>query len=191
MATPATTSTTITYPYPTTLNVGNFVTIKLTHNNFLLWETQIISLIESHDLLGFLNGQTPAPEIELPSTNDQRVTNLDYTSWRKSSRLVKAWITGTLSEEVLGHVVGTETSQNLWTILNKAYTMSIANYLNRFKSIFDQLHLVGKPVSDQLKVFLLLTNLGPAYDAFTTMMLKPPMPSYAEVIPLLQSHELR
>ncbi|GAV90443.1 UBN2_3 domain-containing protein [Cephalotus follicularis] len=171
----ATTSTISTYPYPTTLNVGNFVTIKLTQNNFLLWETQILSLIESQDLLGFITCQIPAPAREIQGTNEQRVTNPDYISWRKTDRLVKAWITETLSEEVLGHAVRTETSQNLWTVLTKAFsqtsearefelhskmqyhrktdTMSIADYLNGFKLIFDQLHSIGKPISDQRKSF--------------------------------------
>ncbi|GAV71957.1 UBN2_2 domain-containing protein, partial [Cephalotus follicularis] len=159
-----------------------------------------------------------SPAREIQGTNEQQVTNPNYISWRKTERLVKAWITGTLSEEVLGHAVGTETSQNLWTVLTKAFsqtsearefelhsnmqyhlkidTMSTADYLNAdylngFKLIFEQLHLIGKPISDQRKVFLLLTNLGPAYDAFFTMMLKLPVPSYADVIPLLQSHEPR
>ncbi|GAV68267.1 LOW QUALITY PROTEIN: UBN2_3 domain-containing protein, partial [Cephalotus follicularis] len=194
-----------------TLNVGNFVTIKLTQNNFLLWETQILSLIESQDLLGFINGQTPTPEREIQGINEQYITNPDI-SWRKTDRLVKAWITGTLSDHILGHVIGTESSHNLRTILTKAFsqtsethefelhskmqyhlktnTISIAKYLNGFKLIFDHLHSIGKPISDQRKVFLLLTNLGPAYDAFSTTML-PQVPSYADVIPLLQSHELR
>ncbi|GAV91166.1 UBN2_3 domain-containing protein, partial [Cephalotus follicularis] len=90
------------------------------------------------------------------------VTNSYYISWRKTDHLVKAWITRTLSEEVLDHAVGTETSQNLWTILTKDFsqtsearefemhskmkyhlkidTMSIAEYLNGYKLIFDQLH---------------------------------------------------
>ncbi|GAV65380.1 UBN2_3 domain-containing protein, partial [Cephalotus follicularis] len=99
-------------------------TIKLTQNNFLLWETQILSLIESQDLLGFINGQTPAPAREIQGTNEQQITNPDYIVWRKTDRLVKAWITGTLSEEVLGHAVGTETSHNLWTVLTKAFSQT-------------------------------------------------------------------
>ncbi|GAV75343.1 UBN2_2 domain-containing protein [Cephalotus follicularis] len=67
----------------------------------------------------------------------------------------------------------------------------MTKYINEFKSIFDQLNSIGKPVSDKRKVFDLLTNLGPAYEAFSTNMLKPPMPSYSEIIPLLHSHELR
>lgn len=41
-----------------------------------------------------------------------------------------------------------------------------------------------------MKVFCLLSNLGARYDPFTTSMLKPPMPSYAELIPLIQRYEI-
>ncbi|GAV82460.1 UBN2_3 domain-containing protein [Cephalotus follicularis] len=161
------------YPYLTTLNVGNFVIIKLTQNNFLLWEIQILSLIESQDLLGFLNVQILDPNKEIKGIGGQPVANPTYVLWKKTDRLVKAWITGMLSKKVLGHVLGIETSHNLWTILTKAFSqattaqkfelhskmqyhlktdaMSIGNYLNGFKSIFDQLHSIEKPVMDQRK----------------------------------------
>ncbi|GAV65686.1 UBN2_2 domain-containing protein, partial [Cephalotus follicularis] len=130
----------------------------------------------------------------------------------KTDRLVKVLITGTLSEEVLGHAVGTNSSKELWTVLNEAFSqasearefelqskmqyhqktdsVTITEYINEFKSIFDQLNSIGKPVSDKRKVFVLLTNLGPAYEAFSTTMLKPHVPSYSEIIPLLHIHEL-
>ncbi|GAV59546.1 hypothetical protein CFOL_v3_03077, partial [Cephalotus follicularis] len=41
-----------------TLNIGNFVTLKLTSSNYLLWETQVLSLIECQDLMGFVNTTT-------------------------------------------------------------------------------------------------------------------------------------
>lgn len=44
---------------------------------------------------------------------------------------------------------------------------------------------------DRSKVFWLLSGLGPQYESFATTMLKPPVPFYADLIPLLQSHELR
>ncbi|GAV83990.1 UBN2 domain-containing protein [Cephalotus follicularis] len=72
----------------------------------------------------------------------------------------------------------------------KTDTMSITEYLTKFKTIFDQLYSIGKPVPDQRKVFLLFTNLGPTYEAFSITMLKPHIPSYSD-IPLLHSHELR
>lgn len=52
------------YPYPAYLNIANFVSLKLTSSNYLLWKTQFLSLVESQDLIGFINGDTPAPASE-------------------------------------------------------------------------------------------------------------------------------
>lgn len=42
-----------------------------------------------------------------------------------------------------------------------------------------------------MTVFSLLNNLGARYESFTTLMLKPPMLSYVEILPLLQGYEIR
>nr|CAD1822622.1 unnamed protein product [Ananas comosus var. bracteatus] len=201
------------YPYPCILNVANFVSLKLTTTNYLLWETQVLSLIESQDLLGFITGESKPPHHEEPSSDESsQIQNPDFTAWTCTDRLVKAWITGTLSEEVLGLVVGVKTSADVWQALADAFsqnsqarefellsklqymkkgTSSLSEYLRELKSICDQLNAIGKLVSDQSKVFWLLSGLGPQYESFATAMLKPPVPSYSDLIPLLQSHELR
>lgn len=46
-------------------------------------------------------------------------------------------------------------------------------------------------VPDQTKVFWLLESLGSGYENFVTSMLKSLVPSFKEIIPLLQSHEAR
>ncbi|KAK2989204.1 hypothetical protein RJ640_001433 [Escallonia rubra] len=177
----------VKYAYPCNLNVANFVSLKLSTSNYLLWETQVLSLIESQDLLGFINGDIIAPDSEVNSSDgNQRVPNPDFTSWVRTDRLVKAWITGTLSEEALGVVVGLKTSADV-----KKGNASLSDHLRDFKKTCDQLNAIGKPVTDQNKVFWLLSGLGPKYESFATTMLKPHVPSYAELIPLLQSHELR
>lgn len=63
--------------------------------------------------------------------------------------------------------------------------------MREFKSICDQFNAIGKPVPDQSKVFWILSGLGPKYESFATTMPKPQVPSYVDLIPLLQSHELR
>uniref|UniRef100_A0A5K0V2P8 Uncharacterized protein n=1 Tax=Nymphaea colorata TaxID=210225 RepID=A0A5K0V2P8_9MAGN len=65
----------------------------------------------------------------------------------------------------------------------------MADYIRIFKSTCDELQAIGKPMNDHTKVFLPLNGLGPEYESFITSMLKPPIPSYKEVVPLLQSHE--
>ena len=102
------------YPYPATINVANFVSMKLTSSNYLLWETQVTSLIESQDLLGFITGETSQPEAEIDGENNQgKVPNPDLAAWTRNNRLVKAWIAATISEESLRTVVGLTTSADV------------------------------------------------------------------------------
>lgn len=39
------------YPYPSSVNVANFVKITLSSKNFLAWESQMINMIETFDLM--------------------------------------------------------------------------------------------------------------------------------------------
>jgi hypothetical protein len=64
-------------------------------------------------------------------------------------------------------------------------------HIRTFKSLCDSLAAIGKPVSDNEKVFCLLTSLGPQYENFTTTMLKPPRPSYSELVSQLQNFDQR
>ncbi|KAJ0046658.1 hypothetical protein Pint_06033 [Pistacia integerrima] len=126
-----------------------------------------------------------------------------FIAWRKSDRLLRGWIIGTLSEETLRFVVGLDTAHAIWEALKNAYTQdsqeceftlqqqvtylrkedntTITEHIRTFKGLYDNLLAIGKLVPDQEKVFCLLTSLGPHYETFTTAMLKPPRPSYSEL----------
>lgn len=102
-----------TYPYPANLNVSNFVSLKLSFNNYILWETQVLSLIESQDLLGFITGETTQPPAEVDDATNTKIPNPDFAAWNRTDRLVKAWITANIAEEALGTVVGLKTSYDV------------------------------------------------------------------------------
>ncbi|KAF3784056.1 hypothetical protein EJ110_NYTH28945 [Nymphaea thermarum] len=200
------------YPYPLNLNVANFVSLKLTHNNFLLWKTQTLALIESQDMEGFLTGSISPPPSHIvdPADPQQLISNPKFESWRRSDRLIKRWITGTLSENVLGLVVGLNSSQDIWSTLVDAFAQesqergfhlthmlttckkgnnALEIYVAKFKAICDDLAAIGKSVGDKEKAFWLLQGWGKGYEPFVMAMLKPPVPSYKELISLLQSLE--
>ena len=109
-------------------------------------------------------------------------------------------------------MVGLTTSFDVWKALSKDYSQDsqarefelllklqekkqdsvlLTDYTRNFKTTCDQLNAIGTPVTDQKKVFWLLNGLGPRYESFSTTMLKPLVPSYNDLIPLLYSHELR
>jgi hypothetical protein len=77
------------------------------------------------------------------------------------------------------------------TYFRKEENQTIGEHIRIFKGLCDNLAAIGKPVPDKEKVFYLLTSLGPDYETFTTTMLKPPRPSYSELISQLQSLDQR
>ncbi|KAF3784085.1 GDSL esterase/lipase [Nymphaea thermarum] len=67
------------FSYPSTLNVANFVSIELSQTNFLLWKTQVLGLIESQDLQGFINGEIAVPDqYKLQTHKKKSMTMADY-----------------------------------------------------------------------------------------------------------------
>lgn len=107
-------STITQYQFSLTINLANFVTLKLTKNDFLLWETQVASLIESQDLLSFPTGEMETPQQFVTQEGGTKVVNPEYIAWVRTVHLVKSQIRGTLSEEVLGHVVSLNMASQVW-----------------------------------------------------------------------------
>ena len=106
--------------------------------------------------------------------------------WRRSDRLVKGWLTTTLSEEVLGIVIGLSTAAEVWNALvhafarvspDKSLTLKLrptsitrvidilSVFLRKFKTICDELATIGKPVPNHKKSqWLLVHNTTKAWE---------------------------
>ncbi|CAA0818509.1 Unknown protein [Striga hermonthica] len=182
------------------LNVGNFITLKLTPTNYPLWREQALALAESQELVEHLTDEISAPSKfttpNNPSEAEQFTPQLtkEFVAWKKADCLLRGWLIGTLSEEALGLVIGVDTAFGVWEALKDAYAQdsqereftlrqqitylrknddkSIADHIHTFKGHCDNLTAIGKHVLDKEKVFYFLTSLGPQYENFTTTMLK-------------------
>ncbi|KAJ1385455.1 gag-polypeptide of LTR copia-type [Sesbania bispinosa] len=163
------------------LNVGNFITLKLTPTNYTLWREQALALAESQDLVGHLTNEDPAPT-QYTTPNSNNITNsetftpkltTEFVTWRKADRLLRGWIIGTLFEEALGLVVGLDTSHAVWDALKDAYAedsqeceftlrqqiiylrkeddRTIGEHIRVFKGLCDNLAAIGKPIPDKEK----------------------------------------
>jgi hypothetical protein len=97
------------------LNVGNFITLKLSPTNYPLWREQALALAESQDLVDHLINEDSIPNkyIVPDSTttidSSPRLTE-EYIVWRKADRLLRSWLVGTLLEHTLGLAVGLDTA---------------------------------------------------------------------------------
>lgn len=198
------------YPFPSNLHVASSVTLKLNESNYLLWKTQLEALLRSQKLLGFVNGQDTAPAATVTTTvNEVAVTspNLRFEAWSCTDQLIKSWIFGTLTEEVLGYVHGLTTSQEVWLSLADNFNKSsVARefdlrrrlqllttrgkdfqvYCREFRAICDQLSSIGKPVEESMKIFIFLNGLTRDYDPISTVvqssMSRFPPPTFSDVV---------
>jgi len=75
--------------------------------------------------------------------------------------------------------------------LKKESSVSIQNYINSLKMIFDELNLIGRQLGDVEKPYFLLNGLGESYESFKTITIKPTVPPYNFVVPQLISYDLR
>lgn len=84
-----------------------------------------MSLIESQEAVAFITGNMEIPAEEVLSDDGKKTTkNLDFMSWIRTNRLVKAWITGTLFEDILGLVVGLKKPADVWLALAAAFAQN-------------------------------------------------------------------
>ena len=115
------------YPFPKNIHVLNSVTLKLNDSNYLLWKTQFESLLSSQKLLGFVNGAAAPPAatcVVVHGTENVEENNPLFDSWFCTDQLVRSWLFGTLSEEVLGSVHTLPTSREVWISLADNFNKS-------------------------------------------------------------------
>ncbi|XP_019100947.1 PREDICTED: uncharacterized protein LOC109132932 [Camelina sativa] len=160
-------------------------------NNDLKLEFSLFeSFLRTQALLGIVNGavQPPAEKILIRNNNNGRtedVLNPDFESWSRSDQVVKAWLLGSMTENVLRLVVGSATAQE---IKECQITLGI-------KDICDQLASIGDPVSEKKKIFAALRSLGREYEPINTViefsMDRLPAPTYDNVISCLTGYDDR
>ena len=82
------------------LNVGNFVTLRLTPSNYPLWREQALALAESQEMVGHLTNEDPPPA-KHADTNTQELTE-SFKAWRKTDRLLRGGLLGHFQKKLLG-----------------------------------------------------------------------------------------
>ncbi|KAK6126738.1 hypothetical protein DH2020_039509 [Rehmannia glutinosa] len=110
------------------VNVNNFVSSKLSgdkqSNNYSSWKQQMLCLIESQDLLRFVDGTIPPPQPPLITTttdDGKTASSKEYVMWR-TERLIKGWILGALDDTVLKTVANFASARDVWLELEKNFS---------------------------------------------------------------------
>ena len=155
---------TATSPSPTSLTtIHHLITIKLTHDNYLLWKAQIVPYLKGQHLCGYLNGTTPALSriitIAADDTN-HAIQNPEFQHWHLQDQMILNAIISSLSKKILAHVVKFQdvwqALEHMFTSQSRARTMqihyqlttlkkvnsSIANYFHQFTTLVDTFAMI-------------------------------------------------
>ena len=133
-----------------------------------------MSFIEAQDLLSFVDGTGKEPKDFLETDDKGEIMNPEYVTWRRTDRLFKIKMIGTMTEDVLSPTTRLRTSCNIWMCLEKTFAQSSKDrelqlqcqlqlcrkgfqtcLCSKLKTICDDLTAIQKPVSDSDKVFVL------------------------------------
>ncbi|CAA7025131.1 unnamed protein product [Microthlaspi erraticum] len=159
-----------------------------------------------------------AGEYQVHGINGQtsEVPNPDYHVWLQTDHIVKSWLIGTFTEEVLALVIQCATSRDMWlSVANHFNKISSARlyelqcrlqdvakkgrpmveFLNEITAICSLLQSVGHIVPEQIKIFTALRGLGPEYESVKASiegdMDKITPPTFIGITPRLMSAEAR
>jgi hypothetical protein len=77
---------------------------KLDDNNYLLWLSQVVPILKSHELMGIVDGSEQCPPTTITDAEGKEVQNPDLSAWNRRDQLLLSWINMSLTESVLSTV---------------------------------------------------------------------------------------
>ncbi|KAF3783834.1 hypothetical protein EJ110_NYTH31571 [Nymphaea thermarum] len=144
------------------------VSVKLNRDNYLLWSSQLESVMESQELIQFIDETSPAPSETIVKDGKSEV-NPEFAVWKRSDRLALSLIKATVSEPVLRQIVTSKSAFEAWNTLKKSFSsqsplrimllrkelhfiqkgnMDMQTYLERIKFLADTLSAAGLDTTD-------------------------------------------
>ena len=145
-----------------------------------------MSTIRTFDLESYLSNSKAAPVPMLPvDGSSQLAMNPEYLPWKKQDQLLASWLQSSLTDSILGLVVGLTTSYEIWNALESSFAsqskakmmqykmqlqsvkkenMSMIDYLGKIKTYCDLLAAVGCKISEDDQILHVLNGLSAEYD---------------------------
>jgi hypothetical protein len=103
---------------------AQFLSIKLTRDNYLMWQAQVLPYLRAQNLLSFIDPQAEVPPKEITVTTTDgasRVPNPVYTTWYQQDQVVLSALLASLTEETIGHVLFLSNASEVWQQLKTIY----------------------------------------------------------------------
>lgn len=168
--------------------------------------------------MGLLDGTdaAPAPTLEVEDDQDPKkkklVTNPGYIAWLERDQQVAGYLVNSLSPDVLAHVLGLETSVEIWSAITSMFAsqsiyrvqhlrtslnttkknnMTTTRYFTIMKGFRSELVAAGKPIDDAELVGYILNGLDGSYNGLVSSVNANPGTSLSDLYGQLNFHDMR
>uniref|UniRef100_A0A803Q9W1 Integrase catalytic domain-containing protein n=1 Tax=Cannabis sativa TaxID=3483 RepID=A0A803Q9W1_CANSA len=162
------------------------ISIRLNDHNFLLWKQQVLAAIKGNRLLKFIK-ETPPAEFLTAEDRAMNRVNQAFVDWEVQDQLLVSWLLSSMTESLLTRMVGCNSAQQIWSTLEKHFTLQVSSkilefrtklqnlrkgtlslndYLLKVKQTVDLLASVGEVLSDRDHVAAIFKGLPSEYDTF-------------------------
>ncbi|KAJ0028670.1 hypothetical protein Pint_35223 [Pistacia integerrima] len=138
-------------------NLSQLVTAKLDETNYLMWLSQIVPVLKSHDLMGFVDGSPPCPSQFLIDDQGKPTTTLNPDQTCLANKFAFP------SRSRINRL------KWLLQMLNQG-SMKCATYLDSAKQLAAQLGVVGKTIDDDDLIAYIVSGLNHSYHPFVTSL---------------------
>ncbi|KAK1618986.1 hypothetical protein QYE76_024503 [Lolium multiflorum] len=167
--------------------IAHLIPVKLSPDNYLAWRAQVLPLLRSRHLEGFIDGTLPCPPSYHPA----------YHQWVAQDQAILSGIQSSLTESVSGLVLFATTSREAWAALDTCYStqslsrsmairtqlgelkkndLSVTLYFNKISALADTLASIGQPLRPEEFISYVLNGLDDDYDSLVENITGRPIP---------------
>ena len=175
---------------PPPFHFCNLITVKLSSGNYIFWRAQVLPLLGSHYLLGYVDGTFPCPPALVDSVNGP-VYNPAHRVWTGQDQANLSSIQVSLTPAVAGLVIFAKTSHEAWTILERSFASqsqarisalrrelgacekldsTATEFYNKVKALADTLASIGQPLNDSEFNSFIVNGLDEEYDGLVEIV---------------------
>jgi hypothetical protein len=133
------------------IHLAHLVTVKLTPDNYLLWRAQVLPLLRSYYLDGYVDGTLPCPSafVQLTTADGHPlpVANPAYRQWTAQDQAILSAIQSSLTPSVAGMVLFATTSRDAWSTLEASFSSQTMARSNAIRNKLADLHKLDKSVT--------------------------------------------
>lgn len=171
----------------------------------------ILPVIKGNKLEGLIDGSKPCPAKFIQIENGEAL-NDKYEEWQVSDQILLGWLYSTVTTKIATQLIDCKSSQELWSQIQELVgantkskimwykseiqrtrkgSLKMQEYLNKMKSLADNLQLAGCPFS-QLDLFIqILGGLDNEYTPIVVQLLDKSELSWVEFQTTLLTFERR